>query len=114
MGGEHQSYRLHIGECVQRPADRVRVRADVPGVVVVVADLVKLGRARAHRLAGGLEVVQILAARRVRAERASHERERPSYTGVTHLRQRVGQVGRPVSVAPVERQVYAGAGHFLP
>ena len=70
--------------------------------------------ARAHLLPGRLDVVEVLAAARIGPVRRGHERDRVAHAVRGHLGDGVGQVGMPVPVAPVQRQVQPAGGEVLP
>src|SRR5262245_18900147 len=57
-------------------------------------------------------VLAILAAARIAAERGGEKSNRPLHAFGLHLPQRVGQERMPVAVAPVERQLDAGCGEL--
>jgi hypothetical protein len=80
-------------------------RIDKAGMVVIQPQLVQRWGIGAHRFARLGEVLAVLATAAVRRERRGSQHERVTHTVVTHLRDRVGQVRLPVSVAEVNRQV---------
>ncbi len=89
----------------KRVPDARDVRLDEAGVVVERAQLEDL---RCVRPDGGLRVVEVLAvlpAARVRAERRGEERERAPDARVAQLADRVPEERVPVAVAEEDRQV---------
>ena len=56
------------------------------------------------RHASLLDVLDVLAASRVRTERGGHKRQRVAHAIVAHLPHRVGQQRVPVPIAPINRQ----------
>jgi len=101
-----------LGEPRERGERGVDDGLDEPGVVEVVAQLVE------HRCALEVgdrveEVLAVLAAPGVRRVGARHEAGGPGDAVGRHLPQRVGEVGVPVAVAPVDRQVQPGAGEVV-
>ncbi len=83
-------------------------RSDVAGVVVELAELVDDGRTGTDGFARGFDVLEVLATRRVRAVSGRDECERALDAVVSHLAHRVGQIGVPVAIAPVDGQRVAG------
>ena len=95
---------LGLGQRVERGFDAVRHRRDEARMVEADAQLVDLRRVRHQALHGLVEILAVLAAAAVRAERARHVRERAAHSGVRHLRDACRQQRMPVAIAPVDRQ----------
>ena len=93
------------GESGQRGQGVRDHRLDEAGMVEVVPDPVQLRRPLPHDVDGSCEVLAVLPATGVRRVGRGQQDDRSAHTGVGHLSNRVGQVGRPVAVAPVDRQV---------
>ena len=91
----------------ERGAHAVGVRLDEARVVVERAQLQHLGRARADRGLRAVDVLAVLAAARVRAERRGEEREHPARARRLELAQRVLEERVPVAVPEGDRQVDA-------
>ena len=87
-------------------------RIDETGMVVIEAQLVEARSVVAHRFARLGKVLAVLATAAVRRERRGGKHERIGHTVVTHLRDRVSQVGLPVAVAEVDRQLNAHRVEF--
>ena len=85
---------------------------DEAGVVVVLPQLVEPGRA-GHLLDGVVEVLAVLPARRPRGVRRRGEDGGPGDPVGRHRGERVGEVGVPVAVAEVDRQVEPLLGQVL-
>ena len=97
-----------------RRADAVRHRRDEQRVVEELADLHQFGGTCTDRRAGALDVLVVLAARRIAAVRARREDQDPASAGRGQRRQRVLDHRMPVAVAEVHRQVDAGGREQLP
>lgn len=85
-------------------------------VIEVVPELVDLRQLQALGLQGGErvgEVLAVLAAARVRGVGAGGEDQDAAVAVGDHLAQGVRQVGRPVAVAPVDRQIQTVAREVL-
>jgi hypothetical protein len=111
--GREEDLDLVVGEALAMEAleslgDALREGGDEARVVEELAHLVDLdGTAQAGGLDGVGEIFAVLAARRVRAVRAGRDREQAAVAGVMGVLQGVGDVGHPVAVAPVHRQLQA-------
>ncbi len=103
---------LDVAQVRERGQGRVDHGVDEARVVEVVPELVQPRRAL-HLGDRGEEVLAVLPAAGVRRVRRGHEAGRPGDAVRGHLRERVLQVGVPVAVAPVDRQVDAVAGEVL-
>ena len=101
---------LPVGRnALERDGEASGERPDVARVVVVLAELVDRRARPDQRLrARRLDVLEVLATRRVRAESGRDERERSLDPVVSHLAHDVGQVRVPVAIAPVDGQRVAG------
>ncbi len=106
--GEVRARPLLRRQLGQRGEDPVHHRLDEAGVVEVVPQLVDawhgqpLGLQRGQRLG---EVLAVLPAAGVRGVGAGGQDGDAAVPGPGHLAQGVGQVGRPVAVAPVHGQI---------
>ena len=58
------------------------------------------------------DVLAILPAAGIRAERAGDERQRAAHAVGRHLPQRVGQQRMPIAIAPIDRQLRPVLGQF--
>ena len=92
------------GERGQRGARARGERLDEAWVVEETPDLVDPGRIRADRGARPLDVLQVLPATRVGAVGGGHQGDGAPHAVVGHGPHRIGQVGRPVPVPPVDGQ----------
>ena len=97
----------------ERGPHPVGVGLDEPRMIVEDAQLVDDGGAGANLGLRPRDVLQVLAASRVRAVRGGDERERPRDAVPHHRAERVGQERVPVPVAPVERQAQAVGAELL-
>src|ERR1700689_1131065 len=80
-------------------------------MIVERPQLVNLGCAVYFR-ASALDILQVLAATRVRAEDRRDERKRLPDTVGPHLTQRVGKQGMPIAIAPIDGKLQAVARQF--
>ena len=96
-----------FGNLADRARHGRRTRPDEVRMVVEHADLVDLGRARTHRLAGLRDVLAVLSAARVGARRREDERERTLDSIRLHLADRLGEHRVPVPIPPVHRKADA-------
>ena len=101
-----------VGQLGERRERGVDDRLDEARVVEVGAQAVEPRRARDGGGGRG-EVLAVLAAGGVRRVGRRQEARGPRHPVVAHLGDRVGEVGVPVAVAPVDREVEAGAGQVL-
>ena len=92
----------NLGQCRGDPIGR---RLDEAGMVVEQPELVDLRRGGADLLPGVLDVLKILPAARIRAERRGDKRQGPLDAVFGHLADGVGQQRMPVAIAPVDRQL---------
>ena len=105
-----------LGQGGERRQHTVDHRADEAGVVEVVPQLVDLRHRQPLGPQGGErvgEVLAVLPAARVRGVGAGRQDGDTAVAVVDHRAQGVGQVGRPVAVAPVDGQVQAVLGEVL-
>ncbi len=105
-----------LGQGGERRQHTVGHRADEAGVVEVVPQLVDLRHRQTLGPEGGEgvgEVLAVLAAARVRGVGTGRQYGDTAVPVVDHRAQGVGQVGRPVAVAPVDGQVQAVLGEVL-
>ena len=97
--------RSFAGKLGQRGPQAIDVRLDQPGMVVEQAQLQHLRSVGADLLLRVEDVLAVLPAAGVRAERRREERERLADAVVAHLPQGVGEQRVPVAVAEVDRQL---------
>src|SRR5699024_7702118 len=98
----------------QRLPDAFDEGGDESGVVEELAHLVHLERlAQAGVLQGVGEVLPVLAAGGVGGVGAGGDGQQPGVAGLVGGVQRIAQVGVPVPVAPVDRQVQSAGGRFV-
>jgi hypothetical protein len=98
-----------LGECL---ADVLDHRLDESGVIVEDAELIDLGCAGAGLFTGSRDVIEVLAAARIRTVGGGDESERPLDAVLSHLTQRVDEQGMPVAIAPVDGELRPSGGEF--
>ena len=104
--------RSSAGEARQRLPHVLDHRFDEAGMVVEDAQLADLRRCGADRGLGANDVVEILAATRVRAVGGRDERQRTADAVTSHREQSIGQQRMPVPIAPIDRQVEPVGGEL--
>ncbi len=92
------------GDPGQRVADTIGVRLDEARVVVERTQLQNLGRVGADLDLRPVDVLAVLAATGVRAERRREERECATDAVVAHVPDRLGEIRVPVAVPEVDGQ----------
>ncbi len=105
-----------LGEVGERPDHSVGHGLDEAGVVEVVPQLVGLRQLQPLLLQRGErigEVLAVLAAAGVGGVGAGGEDQDAAAAVAHHVPEGVGEIGRPVAVAPVHRQVQAVLGEVL-
>ena len=85
------------GQLFQRCAHSVDHGIEETGVIVECAEFIDVRLA----IAGGYDVLAVLAASGIRIESGGEKCQRVPDAGVTHLAERVGQHRMPVAIAPV-------------
>ena len=114
--GDEQHVRVATGGVAQvgeRGQRRVHHRLHEARVVEVVPQPVEPRCTRAHGVDRVGEVLAVLPAAGVRRVGARHQAGGPGDPVLLHLLQRVREVGVPVAVAPVDRQVDARGREVL-
>ena len=103
MCGEHQP--CAVGHRLRRRADGFGEHLDEQRMIEVLTQFDKFRRALAGRSAGPCDVLDVLGTAGVAAPRRRGEHGRPANPVVAHGRDGVLDVGFPIAVAEVDRQI---------
>ena len=114
MRGEHQPGVVAqlLGQALRRVSDRLGEHLHEQRMVEVLPQLDQFGCALTGRLAAPGDVLDVLRAAGIATPRRRGEHRRPTNAVVAHGRNRILDVGLPVAVAEIHRQVEAGFGQL--